>query len=151
MATVTLDPNAATDGVSVRKVSGAKSLKSTTTLTASYVATDEVVTWEYELLKFVLTYVKGDETTVEILLESSDDGGTTWRKLCVAETPSSGVSALVPHVLQLTPADWSATDYPSFDVDVRAASRVRVKVKATGGTPTGTYAVSVVGGWKLPE
>lgn len=147
MAVKTLNPNGATYG----RVKLSKVLASTsaTTLTAAYVAeTDWVDTASYEVMTCIPTYVKGDETTVEVKFQWSPDGGTTVLPVTVIETPSSGVSAWVTHVLQLTPADWAATDYPNADIDSRSRPLVRAAWKATGGTPTGTIAIRWLGGWK---
>lgn len=121
-------------------------------LTSSYVATSHVnATW-FRTVGVWVKYVKGDETTVEVQVDLSDDGGTTWIPWVDTAAPSSGKSAVTQRTWQLTPANFAATDWVELrDLNnaplyVGAATALRARAKATGGTPTGTLEIKFTGG-----
>ena len=146
MATVNFVPVV---GYSHRTATAAAVLRVAAAPTTSYVATTndaDCVGWE--IVKFGIDYINGDETSIQLVAQGYD--GTTWRDLAYKATQGSAVSELTSDVIQLTKATFS-TRYgagtvgnimtPSFDC--LGMQKVRMIVKSTGGTPTGTIAVSV--------
>ena len=78
---------------------------------------------------------------MEARIETSPDAGVTW----YAVVPSIGNSAdATPHASQV--ASYTATG--TFQLLVRSLARhetqVRIAVKATGGTPTGTIVAQIM-------
>ena len=135
-------PNTATESLEIRAVA---------VLTDTYVYTSAVRVLGIEFLNLILSYVKGDETSVQIIGQTgvmSDDSveGTTWKSFWITQAPSSaGVSEVVQHVLQLTAANFAADDSGEIPINVQAKQCVRFGVKATGGTPTGTLGIDCTG------
>lgn len=121
--------------------SAAAVLRAATTLTSSYVATDPALVMGWDVCRFGLDYVKGSETVVLIKPEGYD--GTTWRPLANVATQASAVREVTKDILQLTPANYAASDSvvsPAFDC--RGLQQVRCSVEYSGGSAPGTLAVS---------
>ena len=135
-------PNTATETLSIRTA---------VVLTDTYVYSSAVRTLGLKYLNLLLDYIKGDETSVQIIGQigvSSDDTveGTTWKSFWITQAPSSaGVSEVMAHVIQLTAANFGADDSGEIPINVQAKQVVRFGVKATGGTPTGTLGISATG------
>jgi hypothetical protein len=122
--------------------SGDAELRAVAVLTSSYVATTNAVNakgWPYVTFKIV--YTKGDETTAQMKIEGSSDGGTTWFPIANKATQAAGVAEVSVDVLQLT-----GTQSVALPTINRAGhALLRMSVKATGGTPTGTMGVYASG------
>ena len=126
-----------------------------TALTTSYVAFpsagNEIVVTGWEWVKFKLTYTNGDETSIQWYVEGYD--GVSWGPALFKATQAAAVAELTPDVYNVTKATINtfvggttatAFYHPAFDV--LAFQQIRIKVKSTGGTPTGTLAISATAG-----
>jgi hypothetical protein len=144
MATVEFVPAPGTH----RTATGALVLRVAAAPTTSYVATtNDAACVGWEIVKFGIDYINGDETSIQLKAQGYDGAG--WRDLAYKATQATAVSEVTPDVLQLTKATFStaygagqagAIMTPSFDC--LGMQKVRMVVKSTGGTPTGTIAVS---------
>lgn len=124
-------------------VTGDATLQAATTLTSAYVeTTNHVLVKGFATASFTLVYTKGDEDSIQIKFERSNDGGTTWYPLAYKAAQSGGVAAISVDVAQMS-ATQSVTLPP---MSVLGAALVRTSQKATNGTPTGTLAVYCSGG-----
>lgn len=121
-------------------------------LTTSYVYSNAIRTLGFASLLTSILYVKGSEVTAQVIAQYAEttDGtvaGSTWRTFGVVQTPSAaGVSEVTKHVMQLTPANFDATDSCEIDITVTGKQMVRFGVKYTGGSAPGTIAIRVAGG-----
>lgn len=124
-------------------VTGDAELRASAVLTGDYVAsTNHVLVKGFATASFTLVYTKGDEDSVQIKFERSNDGGTTWYPLAYKAAQSGGVAAISVDVAQMT-ATQSVTLPP---MSVLGAALLRTSQKATNGSPTGTLAVYCSGG-----
>lgn len=122
-------------------------LKSTTTLTNAYVSATAVGIDEHNYMGIGLTYVKGDETSIQIKFESSMDYGVTYFQQA-AGAISSEIEELEPGIYQLTAANFpSGTSKITWKIHPFKSDAIKMSVKATGGTPTGTWAAVGLSGW----
>ena len=90
-----------------------------------------------DFLTIFLTYVKGDETHVDVVpyfYPDFTESGYQWTEW----TTAAGVTTGVDNLLRLT-----ATVKRAYTFDVRGLSAVQFFQQATGGTPTGTLAVKI--------
>lgn len=110
--------------------------------TTSYVAGTAFTVDEHNYVAFLINYTKGDETSLQVQVESSIDGGTTWGVQASEGTPSSGEIAVDDAF-----RTYTATGKYWLVVSPIKADQVRLSVKSTGGTPTGTVGVTAVAGW----
>lgn len=128
-------------------------VKASTALTSSYVAGTIVSTDEANFVGVLLNYAPGDETSIQVKVESTLDdvsaglgSGSAWYRQATAST-SGGTITLTPGEYSITTSGLANPTLLSFIVNPLKASGVRISVKATGGTPTGTYSVKAVTGW----
>lgn len=122
-----------------------------TALTASYVAGTIVSTDEANAFCMDVIYTKGDETSIQIKVESTNDtapftGSTNWYQQ-LTQTVSGGTVTMAPAEYSIAAASMAATGKVTFIINPVKGSGFRVSVKATGGTPTGTYSVQAYTGW----
>lgn len=119
--------------------SNAIALRASAAITDSYVATTNdanCLGWDYVV--FLITYTKGDETTLEIKPEGSYDG-TNFIQMGYKATQATGVSAVTADILQITGSLTVALP----PMSVRGFQKVRLSVKGTTpGAGAGTLAVS---------
>lgn len=108
--------------------------RAVTVLTGSYVAYDALNTGENNQLNLYVTYVKGDETSLDIKVEASPTQAA-WYQL-PTESAESGVITVTPAVWRLTASATTILQIPCV------FNHARISVKAVGGTPTGTLALS---------
>lgn len=118
----------------------------TTTLTSSYVAGTVASFDEHNMIGLEITYIKGDETSLQIEIESSIDGGTTYAQQ-VTQSASGGTTTVTPNVYSFTAASMAATQRMTILINPIKGDHIRVSAKATGGTPTGTIAIRGMFGW----
>lgn len=115
--------------------------------TAWITATHDANVMGWHVIILHLDYVKGLETTVQVRVQGSADGGTTWRNLGYKATQGSGVSELTKDPLSLTPANYDTTDtVESPPYYVAGNQRIRVQFRGQGGSAPGTLAIGVSGG-----
>lgn len=112
----------------------ATELRAASALTSSYVAYTALNTGESNQLNLYITYVKGDETSLDIKVEVSPDQAA-WFQL-PTESADSGV-------ITVTAATWKFTASVTTVIQIPCTfNHAKISVKATGGTPTGTLALS---------
>lgn len=110
-------------------------VRASAVLTGSYVAGTVFSMSNHNAIGLEVSYTKGDETSTQLKIEVSNDGGTTYAQ-SATETTSGGTITMA-----LGERSFSATGvYSVLTYPVRARL-VKVSVKATGGTPTGTIAI----------
>ena len=115
--------------------------------TTSYVAGTVFSMDEHNYLALEITYLKGDETSHEIKIECSDDGGTNYYQQ-VTKTTSGGTTTIVPAIYQITAASYpSGTSKIVIDVNPIKSGLIKVSTKSTGGTPTGTIGIKAFTAW----
>lgn len=114
--------------------------------TTSYVAGTIASFDEHNMAGLEITYVKGDETSITIKVETSIDGGTTYGQQA-AQTTSGGTTTIVPNEYLFTAASQPASALINLLITPVKGDHLRVSVKSTGGTPTGTVAIRGIFGW----
>lgn len=109
--------------------------------TASYVAGTVFSTDEHNFLGIFVEYTKGDETSLQLKIESSIDGGATYAQQ-TAEATSGGT-------VTVTLAERTFVGTGNYWVIVTPikAYQIKISVKTTAGTPTGTVGVRAITGW----
>lgn len=121
---------------------------SQTTLTSSYVAGVIVSMDEANMIGIDVAYTAGDETSIQIKVESTNDptpsASSNWYQQ-VTQSASGGTVTIVPANYSYTSSGGN-TNFTLIINPVKGTG-IRISVKATGGTPTGTYAVSAFTGW----
>lgn len=116
------------------------------TLTSSYVqTTDCAVVQGWQRATIWVKYVKGSETNALLLPVASSDGGTTWEPVTSWAIPSAGVSEGTKDEKQLTPANFSATDYVQMVVEVSGFALLALQYKYSGGSAPGAVTTYVSG------
>lgn len=106
--------------------------------TATYVAGTVFSTEEHNCIGVLVKYTKGDENSIQVKIESSIDGGTTYGQQTV-ETATGGT--VTPSLAERT---FTATGNYWFLVNPFKADTVKISVKSTGGTPTGTVGIDAL-------
>ena len=101
---------------------------------------------EHNAIGLEITYVKGDETSMSLKIEDSIDGGTTYGQQ-VTQTASGGTTTIVPNEYLFTAASYPASQIINVLVTPLKGDHVKISVKATGGTPTGTVGIRVMYAW----
>lgn len=114
--------------------------------TTSYVAGTVVGMDEANMIGIQITIVKNDETSFQFKVESSIDGGTTFGQQ-VTLTASGGTTTLAPNEYSITGASLAATQVINFIINPIKCDQIKISVKSTGGTPTGTVAIKAITGW----
>jgi len=139
-------------GYNHRTASGQVILRAPAVGTTSYVATtNDVDTNGWEFVIFSIAYTEGDETSYELKAQGYD--GTAWSDLAFKATQATAVSAISPDTVQLVAATF-ATAYGAGTLGTVALppvsclgfQKVRMVLKSTGGTPTGTIGVTATAG-----
>ena len=112
-----------------------------TAITGSYIAGNIFSTDEHNFLGILVEYTKGDETSIQLKIESSIDGGTTYGQQ-VAESASGGAitTTLAERTLVGTGNYW-------ITISPIKADTIKISSKATGGSPTGTSKITAITGW----
>ncbi len=121
-------------------------VRSQAVLTSAYVSGTISSFDEHNMVGLEVTYVKGDETSMQLKVESSVDGGTTYGQQ-VTQTASGGTTTIVPNEYSFAAASMAATQIMNILINPIKGDRIKVSVKATGGTPTGQVGVRVIYGW----
>ncbi len=121
-------------------------IKATTTLTASYVAGTVASFDEHNAIGLEITYVKGDETSMEIKVEDSIDGGTVYGQE-VAKATSGGTTTVTPNEYSFTAASMASTQIMSLLITPVKGDHVKVSFKKTGGSAPGTVAIRAMFAW----
>lgn len=116
-------------------------IRASSALTSSYVAGTVVSLDTQNFIGLMISYTKGDETSMQVKIESSIDGGDTYFQQAVQST-SGSTTTVSAGVYEMT-----ATANVTFTINPIKADLIKVSVKATGGTPTGTCAITAVTSW----
>jgi hypothetical protein len=144
MATLSLKANS--DASIPSKSMDPMTMSAAQTLTGSYVATTDIWWVEnFTIVEFWMGWTQGDETSMSVKVQTSYNG-TTWgeRPIVIDLGAGDGTGDAEPHQLVFTTANWP-NDPAIAPVFVHGARYVRLMVKATGGTPTGTVQVTCMG------
>lgn len=124
-------------------------------LTSSYVAGNIVSTGEANMVGILVNYVPGDETSIQVKVESTVDptlpglglsASSNWYQQ-VTQSASGGTITLTPAIYSMTTSGIANPTLFTFIINPIKATGIRISVKSTGGTPTGTYSVQAVTGW----
>ena len=117
-----------------------------TSLTASYVATPAISVTQANWVKFILTIVEGTATSVEIRVQSTNDGTNWINRTSVGAPTAAGVSSASPHVISFD--DMTLIDTTPNDILVYAGAddQLRLLVKRTGGDAVTPLKVDAVRG-----
>lgn len=118
-----------------------QTVKDTTALTAAYVAATVTEIERAGAVGILIPWTQGDETSIEVKLEFTDEAGTVLWQEPTFSAPSSGVSTGLPKSYTFAKASWPTGVVPCIPISCGIPQKVKVWVKATGGTPTGTYKV----------
>jgi len=123
-------------------------LKAATALTTSY--TDWTSDWfpvlgRWSRASVLLTWTLGDETSIQVVLETSDDE-TNAITDDIDGAATSGAVTVSPLVLSYVAANYTTTGRIRRRLDVSDVRYFRVKIKKTGGAAPGTVAAAVVCG-----
>lgn len=115
-----------------------QAIRASSVLTASYVPATVISIDDHNYLGLEVLYTKGNETSLEIKIEVSSDGGTNYSQQ-VTESTTGGTTTVT-----LGERKFTATgDYSVIAKDIQG-THIKVSAKATGGTPTGTLAMEAV-------
>ena len=117
-----------------------------TTLTSSYVAGKVASFDEHNMIGLEITYIKGSETTLNVMVESSIDGGTTYGQQ-VTQSSSGGTTTITPNIYAFTASTMAATQRIALLINPIKGDHVRVSVEYAGGSAPGTVAVRGIFGW----
>jgi len=109
-------------------------------LTGAYVAGNVVSMDRQNYVGILVRYVKGDKTSLNVIVESSIDEGATFGRQATLTTSGGIVS------VALSQYDFVATGNYWIVISPMLVDRVRISVRATGGTPTGTVGIDLVAG-----
>ncbi len=123
--------------------------------TTSYVAGTVVSAGpegEHNALGILVDYTKGDETSIEVKVESTNDptstasGSVKWYQQ-VTQSASGGTVTLTPAIYSMTAASAATEQFWTIIINPVKGQMYRISVKSTGGTPTGTVGIKAILGW----
>ncbi len=126
-------------------------IPTTTLLTSSYVSSVAVSTDEANILTLDFIYTKGDETSIQFIIYSTNDANPTiaaskWYQQVTASS-TAGTTTLTPNVYSVTAASVASVQNFSILVNPVKATAYYITYKSTGGTPTGTLSCQAYIGW----
>jgi hypothetical protein len=128
----------------------AQVIASGVTITSSYTAHTVISVDEQNFLGLLVKYTKGDETSLQLKVEVSVDGGTTYYQQTV-DTPTGGAISVAAAERTYTGTGNYATSIQPIKVPATptgsAKGLIKISSKATGGTPTGTLTLTATVGW----
>lgn len=110
-------------------------------LTSSYVEAGRVRLDVHNYCGWTVRYTKGDETSLQMKVETSVDNGVTWDQQTV-ESVSGGT--ITP---TLAERSYTVSGNYAGNVTPVKAEIIRFSVKATAGTPTGTVTIIALPSW----
>lgn len=116
-------------------------VRASTTLTDSYVAGTVFSADEANHLNIGVNYTKGDETQLDLKIEGSNDGGSTYFQQ-VGESTSTGVTTV-----SLGSRKFTATGKYSIEVTPIRAKLIKISVKKQGGSSPGSVAITAFASW----
>lgn len=122
------------------QIGGPFTIRAVAVGTGSYVAGTVMSMAAHNAIGLGIVFTKGDETSLQVKIEVSNDGGTTYFQQ-VTESTSGGTITDT-----LAERSFTATGNYSILVTPVRGLLVKVSVKMTGGTPTGTVRID---GWPL--
>lgn len=110
-------------------------------LTGAYVEAGRVGLEHHNYVGWTVRYTKGDETSLQMKVETSVDAGVTWDQQTV-ESVSGGT--ITP---TLAERSYTVSGNYAGNVTPTKAQIIRFSVKATAGTPTGTVTIIALPSW----
>lgn len=122
-----------------------------TLLTSSYVAGAIISTDEANALCIDIVYAKGDETSIQIKVEGTNDTGTlnsssNWYQQ-ITQSASGGTITIAPGIYSMVATSAATVQNFTILINPVKGTGFRISVQATGGTPTGTYSINGYTGW----
>lgn len=121
-----------------------------TALTSSYVAGALISTDEANALCLDVIYIKGDETSIQIKVESTNEinavTGSNWYQQ-ITQSASGGTVTIAPAIYSMTAASAAATQKFTILINPVKGTAFKVSVQATGGSVVGTYSIQGYVGW----
>lgn len=118
----------------------------TTTLTSSYVAGTIASFDEHNMVGLEITFIKGSETTLNVKVESSIDGGVTYGQQ-VTQLASGGTTTITPNIYTFTAANMAAAQVMNILITPIKGDHIRVSAQYAGGSGPGTIAIRGIFGW----
>lgn len=109
--------------------------------TSSYVAGTVFSMDTQNYVGISVVYSKGDETSLQVKVEFSFDGGTTYTQTAAESTSGGTITG------SLAERSYAATGNYLIVINPIKADTCKISVKATGGTPTGTVGVKAITSW----
>lgn len=126
-------------------------IASAVTLTGSYVPATLVSMDEQNSIGINVNYAKGDETTMQMKIEVSTDGGTTWYQQTTEGISGGTITVTAGERSYTGTGKYATIVYP---IKVAAPSSgvtpglVRISFKATGSSGSaGTVSAEATVGW----
>lgn len=116
-------------------------VRSQTILTGSYVAGTAFSMDNHNTIGLEVGYLKGDETSMQLKIEVSNDGGNSYAQQMAESTSGGTITA------SLGERSFAASGTGSILVNPVRARLVKISVKATSGTPTGSCTIKAYPLW----
>lgn len=110
-------------------------------LTSAYVEAGRVGLDVHNYVGWTVRYTKGDETSLQMKIETSIDSGVTWDQQTVESVTGGTIT------VTLAERSYTASGNYAGNVTPVKAGIMRFSVKATGGTPTGTVTIVSLVSW----
>lgn len=121
-----------------------------TTLTSSFVPGTLISTDEGNALCLDFIYIKGDETSIQIKVEGTNEinasSASNWYQQ-VTSTASGGTVTIAPASYSMTAASAAATQKFTILVNPVKGTAFRVSVQCTGGSVVGSISCQAYMGW----
>jgi len=116
------------------------------TLTNTYVAGNVASFDEHNMVGLEITYTKGSETTFNLMVQSSADGGTTYGQQ-VAISTTGGTTTVVKNEYAFTAASYATTDTIVIIITPIKGDHLKLWAKYAGGSAPGTISIRGMFGW----
>lgn len=137
-----------------RQLTSSTLVTAATVLTSSYVS-GIISSDEGNALNLLINYVPGDETSIQIKVEATNDltspssglsASSSWYQQ-ITQNATGGTVTIVPAIYSLTTSGLANPTKIAILINPVKGSGFRVSWKATAGTPTGTIGIQAFMGW----
>lgn len=126
-------------------------IASAVTLTGSYVAATLVSFDEQNSLGINIVYAKGDETTLQMKIEVSTDGGTTWYQQTTEGISGGAITATAAERTYTGTGNYATLIYPikvASPVSGAKPGLAKISFKVTGSSgAAGSLSAEATVGW----
>lgn len=116
------------------------------TLTNTYVAGKVASFDEHNMVGLEITYTKGSETTFNLMIQSSADGGNTYGQQ-VAIASSGGTTTVTKNEYAFTAASYATTDTITIIITPIKGDHLKLFAKYAGGSHPGSISIRGMFGW----